>query len=133
MYNGETMKNKIGIIVTSAALVSAAASAAYAIWQKKHTEEKVHEAKANTIWQFRCVREQHTFPHPTEQDFKKITGKHCNGIAYQVNIDTYSDNDLGNFSREYAVLILNKLAENMTAGETISEYFARKGNEDNIE
>ncbi len=122
-------KNKISIIVTSAALVSAAASAAYAVWQKNHTEEKVLKAEANTIWRLRRVREQHTFPHPTEKDLEKFTGKHCSGVAYQVDKDTYSDSDLGNFSREYAIFILNKVSENMSDGETLSDYFERKGKE----
>lgn len=42
-------KNKVSIIVTSAALLSAAASTVYAIWQKRHTEEKVLKAEADTI------------------------------------------------------------------------------------
>lgn len=122
-------KNKISIIVTSAALVTAVVSAAYAIWQKKHTEDKVLEAEANTIWRLRRVREQNTFPHPSEKDLEIFTGKHCNGIAYQVDKNTYSDNDLGNYSREYAIFILGKLNENMKDGETLSEYFKRKETE----
>lgn len=72
-------------------------------------------------------------PHITEKDFERITGKHCNGIAYQVDIDTYSNNDLGNLARECTIFILGKLAENMKDGETLSEYFKRKGKEDNIQ
>ena len=120
-------KNKVSIIVTSAALVSAAASAAYALWQKSHTKEKVLKAKADTIWRLRRVREQHTFPHPDKNDFRQMNAKSCTGIAYQIDIHTYSDSDFGNLSREYAILILNGLAENMKDGETLSEYFKRKG------
>lgn len=123
-------KNKISIIVTLAALVSAAASAAYAIWQKKHTEDRVLEAEANTIWRLRRVREQNTFPHPDKTDFEKMNGKSCTGIAYQLDIHTYSSSDFGNLSRECASLILNGLAENMKGGETLSEYFKRKEKED---
>lgn len=122
-------KNKISIIVTSAALVSAVISAAYAIWQKKHTEKKVREAKAETIWRLRGVKEQHTFPHPTENDLEKFNEKYCIGLTYQLDNDTYSDNDLGNLARECAILILNGLAENMKDGETLSEYFQRKAKE----
>lgn len=120
-------KNKVSFIVTSAALVSAVASVTYAIWQKRHTEDKVLEAEAKTIWRLRRVREQHTFPHPTEKDLEIFTGKHCNGVAYQVEKNSYSDDDLGNFSREYAIFILRKLSENMQDGETLSKYFERKG------
>lgn len=123
-------KNKVSIIVTSAALVSAAASAAYALWQKSRTEEKVLKAKADTIWRLRRVREQHTFPHPNKNDFKHMNAKSCTGIAYQINIHTYSDSDFGNLSREYAILILSGLAENMKEDETLSKYFKRKEQED---
>lgn len=123
-------KNKVSIIVTSAALVSAAASAAYALWQKSHTEEKVLEAEVNTMLRLRRVREQQTFSHPIKSDFDRMNGKSCSGIAYQIDMHTYSDNDFGNFSRECAILILNGLAENIKEGETLSEYFKRKEQED---
>lgn len=122
-------KNKISFIVTSAALVSAVASAAYAIWQKKHTEKKLREAKAETIWRLRGVREQHTFPHPTEKDLEKFNEKYCIGLTYQLDNDTYSDNDLGNLAREYAIFIIGKLAKTLKDGETLSEYFKRKETE----
>ena len=105
-------KNKVSIIITSVALVSAAASAAYAIWRLSH------------------IHKQYTFPHPTKEDFKEMNSKSCSGIAYQIDIHTYSHNDFGNLSRECAILILNGLAENMKDGETLSEYFERKGKED---
>lgn len=123
-------KNKVSFIVTSAALVSAVASAAYAIWQKKHMEDKILEVKVNTMLAFNRVREQHIFPHPDKSDFEKMNGKSCTGIAYQIDINTYSDCDFGNFSRECASFILNGLAENMKDGETLSEYFKRKRKED---
>lgn len=123
-------KNKISIIVTSAALVSAVASAAYALWQKSHTEEKVLEAEVNTMLRLRRVREQQTFSPPVKSDFDRMNGKSCSGIAYQIDIHTYSDSDFGNYSRECAILILNGLAENMKEGETLSEYFKRKEHED---
>lgn len=123
-------KNKVSIIITSAALVSAAASAAYAIWQKKSTEKKVINAKADTIWRLSRIHKQYTFPHPTKEDFKGMNSKSCSGVAYQIDIHTYSHNDFGNLSREFAILILNELSENMKDGETLSEYFERKGKED---
>lgn len=123
-------KNKVSIIVTSAALLSAAASTVYAIWQKRHTEEKVLKAEADTIWRLRRVREQQTFSPPVKSDFDRMNGKSCSGIAYQIDIHTYSDSDFGNYSRECAILILNGLAENIKEGETLSEYFKRKEQED---
>lgn len=123
-------KNKVSIIVTSAALLSAAASTFYAIWQKRHTEEKVLKAEADTIWRLRRVREQDTFPHPSKKDFDHMNSKSCTGISYQIDIHTYSTSDYGNLSRECAILILNGLAENMKEGETLSEYFKRKEQED---
>lgn len=123
-------KNKVSIIVTSAALVSAAASAAYAIWQKKHIEDKILEVKVNTMLAFKRVREQHIFPHPDKSNFEKMNGKSCADIAYQIDMHTYSDSDFGNFSRECAILVLNGIADNMKDGETLSEYFERKGKED---
>ncbi len=124
-------KNKVSFIVTSAALISAATSAAYAIWQKKHTKEKVLTAEANIIWKLSRLQKQKqdTFPHPTKEDFKKMNGKSCSGIAYQIEIHTYSQSDYGNLSRECAILILNALAENLKDGETLSEYFNRKETE----
>ena len=113
-------KNKVSIIVTSAALVSAAASAAYALWQKSRAEEKVLKAKADTIWRLRRVREQQTFSPPVKSDFDRMNGKSCSGIAYQIDIHTYSDSDFGNYSRECAILILNGLtAENLAESKVV--------------
>ena len=87
-------KNKVSIIVTSAALVSAAASAAYALWQKSRAEEKVLKAKADTIWRLRRVREQQTFSPPVKSDFDRIRNRHT-GVEMSVQSEsltvTYSD------------------------------------------
>lgn len=123
-------KNKVSIIVTSVALALSAASTVYAIWQKRHTEEKVMKAEADTIWRLRRIRGQHSLPHPNKKDFEQMDSKSCTGIAYQIDIHTYSVSDFGNHSRECAILILNGLAENMKDGETLSEYFKRKEQKD---
>lgn len=122
-------KDKINIIITSAALVSVAASAAYTIWQKKTVKEKVLNAEADTIWRLSRIYKQR-FPKPDETDFEKMNGKSCSGIAHQIDKNTYSDNDYGNLSRDYAVLILNGIAQNMKEGETLSEFLERKESED---
>lgn len=118
--------NKISLVITLAALTSSLVSALYAIQQKKTTEEKVHMAKADIIRQLKPVSEQDTFPHPSKSDLLKANKKTCIGVAHQIDNNTYSNNDFGNATREYAVMILNGLAENMRDGETLSEYFDRK-------
>lgn len=70
-------------------------------------------------------KEQHTFPHPVEENLKSWTGESCRGIAEQMKTHTASDNDFGVLSMECAILILNKLAESMNADETMEEYFRR--------
>lgn len=117
---------KINVIITLASLASAFISVVYAIHQKKNTEEKVLMAKADIAQQLKPVREQNTFPHPSKSDLMKANKKTCLGIAYQIDINTYSSNDFGIVTREYAVMILNELAKNMRDGETLSEYFERK-------
>lgn len=117
---------KINVIITLASLASAFISVVYAIQQKKNTEEKVLMAKADIVQQLKPVREQNTFPHPSKSDLMKANKKTCIGIAYQIDINTYSSNDFGIVTREYAVMILNELAKNMRDGETLSEYFERK-------
>ncbi len=118
--------SKSSFIITSAALAVTAISVAYAIWQKKSVREKVLQAEADTIWRLRRVCKQDIFPHPNKKDFEEMDAKSCTGIAYQIEIHTYSNSGFGNLSRECAVLILNGLAENMKDGETLSEFFARK-------
>ncbi len=70
-------------------------------------------------------KEQHTFPHPAEENLKSWTGESCRGIAEQIKTHSASDNDFGVLSMECAILILNKLADNMKADETLEEYFQR--------
>lgn len=117
---------KINVIITLASLASAFISVVYAIQQKKTTEGKILMAKADIAQQLKPVREQNTFPHPSKSDLMKANKKTCIGIAYQIDINTYSSNDFGIVTREYAVMILNELAKNMRDGETLSEYFERK-------
>lgn len=112
--------------ITSAALAAAATSTAYAIWQKKHTDEKILEAKADTIWRLRRVGSRNSFPHPTEGTIEKLTGNGCKSIAFQIGNNSYSDDDFGNLARECAVCILEKLAGSMRENETLAEYFLRK-------
>lgn len=119
-------KKIIGTIVTSAALAAAATSTAYAIWQKKHTDEKILEAKADTIWRLRRVGSQNSFPHPTKETLEKLTGNGCKSIAFQIGNNSYSDDDFGNLARECAVCILKELSESMRENETLAEYFLRK-------
>lgn len=69
---------------------------------------------------------QNYFPHPNKSDLKKLTGNSCTGIAYQLEINSYSEDDFGNLSLEMAIFILNELAQNMKNNETLAEYFGRK-------
>lgn len=72
---------------------------------------------------------QNIFPHPTEKDLSKFNAKTCQGIAYQIEVNTESDNDYGNLAREVAAFILKKLAENMNEDETLEQYFKIKTKE----
>lgn len=115
-------KNKISVIITLAALISAVISCLYAQRAKSKAEGEI----LNILQGCRRVREQNAFPHPTKNDLERLTGKGCSSIAAQIENNTYSDDDFGNHSRECAILILNEIVENMKDGETLSEYFSRK-------
>lgn len=116
----------MGNIITTVALTSAIISTAYAIWQKKSTQNKIFEARAEIINQLKPIREQNVFPHPCESDLKKMNKKTCVSIANQLDTNSYSSNDYGNLTRECAIMIIKELALNMNDEETLSEYFERK-------
>ena len=65
------------------------------------------------------------FSKPTKESLAHMTANTCRGIAYQIQINTASDDDYGNLSRECAILILNKLAESMSDSETLADFLRR--------
>lgn len=105
-------KNIAAVIITSAALMTAAISCLYA--------QKV-KSKAEC----RRVREQKQFPHLKKSDLERLTGNGCCCIAAHIDNNSYSDNDYGNYARECAAFILRSLADNMIDGETLAGYFMR--------
>lgn len=122
-------KNKAAVIITSAALLSAVISCLYAKTVKLKADIKV----MNILLSSRRVGEQNVFPHPTKDDLEDLTEKSCGGIAVQIEHNSYSDNDYGNYARECAAFILRSLADNMNSGETLAEYFLRKEKGESIE
>lgn len=65
------------------------------------------------------------FPKPTKESLSRLTADSCRGIAYQIQINTTSDDDYGNLARECAILILNELAESMSDSETLADFLRR--------
>ncbi len=114
------MKN----IITVTALLSAFLSLSYAIWQKRTTDNKVRDAKIQTMQQ--KISTQHVFMHPTEEVLKRYTRKSCISIAEQIKTNTFSDDDYGNYSRECAIVVLKSLAKNMPENVKLSDYFEGK-------
>ncbi|MCH5192826.1 MAG: hypothetical protein J1F11_02620 [Oscillospiraceae bacterium] len=114
-------------IIFITACLSAIVSMTYAMWQKRTAENRILETEIKTMLKFRRVSKQDLFPQPTENDLQRFNGKSCKGIAYQLDNNTYSDDDYGNFSRECAALILNALAKNLPDGKSLAEYFSEKG------
>ena len=112
--------NKIGFIVTSVSLASALICLIYAIKQKNDTEEKVLMAQVDIAKRLKPTSEQDAFPPPSKSDLMRTNKNTC------IDINTYSTNDYGNLTREYAVMILKELAQNMRDGENLSEYLDRK-------
>ncbi|MFR0737873.1 MAG: hypothetical protein ACLSHR_13530 [Oscillospiraceae bacterium] len=68
---------------------------------------------------------QNIFPHPMCEDLKKLTAKSCIGIADQVETNTASNDDFGNYTREVVIVILKELANSMSPGESLDECFRR--------
>lgn len=66
---------------------------------------------------------QNIFPHPMCEDLKKLTAKSCIGIADQVETNTASNDDFGNYTREVVIVILKELANSMDSNESIAECF----------
>ena len=118
--------NKIGFIVTSVSLASALICLIYAVKQKNKIEEKVLMAQVDIAKRLKPTSEQDAFPPPSKSDLMRTNKNTCIGIANQIDINTYSTNDYGNLTREYAVMILKELAQNMRDGENLSEYLDRK-------
>ncbi len=117
--------NKANTVVISTALVIAASSVVYGVLQKKHSEQKVSEAIARTYLKYKHRKDQYTFPHPTKQTLEKFYKGSCEGIANCIESCTYADSDFGNLNREWAVLVLRELADNMKEDEPLSVYFNR--------
>ena len=118
--------NKIGFIVTSVSLASALICLIYAVKQKNKIEEKVLMAQVDIAKRLKPTSEQDAFPPPSKSDLRRTNKNTCIGIANQIDINTYSTNDYGNLTREYAAMILKELAQNMRDGENLSEYLDRK-------
>lgn len=118
--------SKSNLFITSISCLTALISTIYAIQQRKQTKEKILVARADAIKKLQPVSEQNTFPHPSKSDLDKTNKNTLKGIAYQIDINTYSSNDFGNLTREYVIMIFNELSENMRDEETLSEYFNRK-------
>ena len=118
--------NKIGFIVTSVSLASALICLIYAVKQKNKIEEKVLMAQVDIAKRLKPTSEQDAFPPPSKSDLMRTNKNTCIGIANQIDINTYSTNDYGNLTREYAAMILKELAQNMREGENLSEYLDRK-------
>lgn len=118
--------NKIGFIVTSVSLASALICLIYAVKQKNKIEEKVLMAQVDIAKRLKPTSEQDAFPPPSKSDLMRTNKNTCIGIANQIDINTYSTNDYGNLTREYAAMILKELAQNMRDGENLSEYLDRK-------
>lgn len=93
-------------------------------WYRKIKKQKP-ENKCMYISE-KVVRKQNYFPHPDKNALEKLTGNSCTGIAYQLEINSRSEDDFGNLSLEMAIFILNELADNMKNDETLAEYFLRK-------
>ena len=126
MIMKKIFERKIAIGITSVSLLSALISLIYAIKQKNDTEEKVLMAQIDIAKHLKPVSEQDAFPPPSKSDLARTNKNTCIGIANQIDINTYSTNDYGNLTREYAAMILKELAQNMREGENLSEYLDRK-------
>lgn len=68
---------------------------------------------------------QNIFPHPKREDLKKLTAKGCICIADQVETNTASNDDFGNYTREVVIVILKELASSMDPCETLEQCFER--------
>jgi hypothetical protein len=71
------------------------------------------------------TKTQNTFPHPQRGDLKRISAKGVDGIAYQIETNTASNDDFGNYTREVVILIFKELARSMDPCETLEQCFER--------
>ena len=97
-------------IITLTSLLLALLSLAYAIWQKRTLDRKVREVRHERI-------------HPNNKSLEKFTRTCCINIAKQIETNSYSDDEYGDFSLECAVIVLRALAENMPDDVSLADYF----------
>ncbi len=97
-------------IITFGSLLLAVSSLAYAIWQKSTLDRKIREVRLERI-------------HPNNESLEKFTRTSCINIAKQIETNSYSDDEYGDFSLECAAAVLKALAENIPDDVSLANYF----------
>ena len=110
-------------IITLISLLTAVLSLANALSQKRKIYQKIRDTENRLMRELQKVPVKSVFLSPNKEFLKRYTKNSCKSIAQQLETNTFSDDEYGDYSRECAVVVLNALAENMPEGKTLADYF----------